>query len=54
MYTTKERTKPLYVKNNRPNFNLNKLKENAVRVEEVNGQIKLDKRNKADIDWYFG
>ena len=33
-------------------INMDKLKENAVRVEEVNGKIKLDKQNKADVEWY--
>lgn len=32
--------------------NINKLKENAVRVEEVDGKIKLDKQNKTDVEWY--
>src|SRR5699024_4237476 len=31
---------------------MDKLKENAVRVEEVDGKIKLDKQNKADVEWY--
>ena len=33
-------------------INMDKLKENAVRVEEVDGKIKLDKQNKADVEWY--
>ncbi|MDW4486006.1 hypothetical protein QI140_11340 [Staphylococcus saprophyticus] len=51
---TKERKEPLYEKRNIHRFNLKKLKENAVRVNQVNGKIKLDKHNKADLDWYFG
>ena len=54
MYMTKERKEPLYEKRNNHRFNLKKLKENAVRVNQVNGKIKLDKHNKADLDWYFG
>ena len=54
MYMTKERKEPLYEKRNIHRFNLKKLKENAVRVNQVNGKIKLDKHNKADLDWYFG
>lgn len=53
MYMTKERKEPLYEKRSNHGFNLKKLKENAVRVNEVNGKIKLDKHNKADLDWYF-
>ena len=54
MYMTKSLNESMYTKKNTRKLNIKKLKENAVRVNEVNGRIKLDKRNQADIDWYFG
>lgn len=54
MYMIKSRSESMYTKKRTRKLNIKKLKENAVRVNEVNGRIKLDKLNQANIDWYFG
>lgn len=53
MYMIKSRNESMYTKKNTRKLNIKKLKENAVRVNEVNGRIKLDEHNKSDIDWYL-
>ncbi|WP_323703004.1 hypothetical protein [Mammaliicoccus sp. Dog046] len=54
MHITKSRNIGIYTKKEPRKLDLKKLKKTAIRVNEVNGRIKLDKNNPADVDWYNG